>query len=196
MGALATADWILMGLIVMGGVAGFVRGLTREISRLICYLLSATAAWLTCVPVGQLLEDTLHVLPHNKILLAFILVFGGSWIFLWVLRLVASSLAEFHFKPALERIGGIVLGLSKNAAFLSLILLYMAVARPDSTYSGFLNHSLTGTWVQENMVPLYTEFAEARPDWYHPPDWSDGTAPWEPLQNAEQGNDRGDTQPE
>ena len=165
-------DYILCGGVAFGALAGFVRGLTRELARTICYAVSAAAAWYGCVILGDILVEKLNVMPSNRNLLAFILIFVGSYVILWGVRLIGRSIAQFEFRPVWEKLGGLLLGSLKNAVGLTLILLYTAHARPLLTYGTLIEGSHFGQKVENDLLPRYEKFAESHPEWYRPPLWT------------------------
>ncbi len=55
-------DMILGAFVGFGAIAGFVRGLTRELARTICYAISATVAWFGCTTLGEILVEKLNVI--------------------------------------------------------------------------------------------------------------------------------------
>lgn len=171
MGEFTSIDLILGAGAALGAIAGFARGLTRELIRTICYTVAVLVAWAGCIPLGDILLDKFSVLPDNRALLAFILLFFGTSIVLWGVRLISRTMADFSFKGPWERLGGLVLGAVKNTTGLTLLLLYAAYAQPLLSYGTLIESSRLGTLVETHLLPRYEKFAEDHPEWYLPPSW-------------------------
>lgn len=189
-------DWILLAFVGVGLVAGVVRGLARELVRTICYAVSALTAWMLCMPLGIILHERLKVLQGNQTLLAFILIFLATSIVLWLIRLLLRSFGDFSFNGMLERLGGGLVGGVKNLVAGLLLLLFSLQTRPNLSAAVALNTSFAGAWVESRILPQYQTFAEKYPRWYSPPSWGFSPEPEVETDDAEQGNDRGDSQPE
>ena len=119
MEAFTTIDLILGAGVALGAIAGFARGLSRELVRTLCYVTAILIAWIGCIPLGDTLLEKLRVLPGNRILLAFILLFVGTSSILWGLRVLFRTMADFSFKGPWERLGGLLLGSLKNTVGLA-----------------------------------------------------------------------------
>ena len=139
--------------------------------RTLCYVTAILVAWVGCIPLGDTLLEKLSVLPGNRVLLAFILLFVGTSSILWGLRVLFRTMADFSFKGPWERLGGLLLGSLKNTVGLTLLLLYTAYAQPLVSYGTLIEGSRFGTQVEAHLLPLYEKFAEEHPKWYLPPSW-------------------------
>jgi hypothetical protein len=152
-------DLILGTGVGLGAISGVVRGL------------AIATAWVGCIPLGDILVDKLNVLNDNRVLLAFILLFAGTSIVLWGVRVISRTMADFSFKGPWERLGGLLLGSLKNTIGLTLLLLYTAYAQPLLSYDTLIGNSHFGSLVEDRLLPQYEKFAEDHPEWYLPPSW-------------------------
>jgi len=77
---------------------------------------------------------------------------------------ICGSLADFHFKGPLERIGGAIGGTARAAGVSGLILLLLGLAPNANLQSLVVDQSVAGRFVTQYLRPLYGQLSERVPE--------------------------------
>lgn len=164
MPAFTTLDIILAGLLLVGLLRGSARGLSGELAGLIGIAVAGFAGWHLYAPLGKYLDDTTRMSALQADTVAFLIIIVGALIVLWAVSMVLKHIMEFAFKGALERFGGALIGFTRYAVILAVILLVVSQFASDERRRQITQDSLIGRHTMERIIPFYEDLVQRYPD--------------------------------
>ncbi|TDO16683.1 MULTISPECIES: CvpA family protein [Halomonas] len=124
--ALTWIDWLFVAVLVVTGLAGFVRGLIREALGLATWIIALLVARLLAPPVADLFSGVIDN-PDGRLVLAFVLViFAVILLGGFVIRLMHAAV-EWVGMGLANRLTGAAFGLAKGGAMLVLATILLGL---------------------------------------------------------------------
>ena len=119
-------DWIFVAVLVVTGLAGFLRGLVREALGLAAWIIALLAARFLAPPVAQLLSGVIDS-PDGRLVLAFVLVIFAVILLCGLVIRMVHAAVEWVGMGLLNRVTGTAFGVAKGTAILVLATLLMGL---------------------------------------------------------------------
>ncbi|WP_108444558.1 CvpA family protein [Halomonas denitrificans] len=119
-------DWIFVAVLVVTGLAGFMRGLVREALGLAAWIIALLAARLLAPPVAQLFTGVIDS-ADGRLVLAFVLVIFAVILLCGLVIRMVHAAVEWVGMGLLNRVTGTAFGLAKGTAILVLATLLMGL---------------------------------------------------------------------
>lgn len=124
--ALTWIDWIFVAVLVVTGLAGFLRGLVREALGLAAWILALLAARLLADPVAELLSGVIDN-ADGRLVLAFVLVIFAVILLCGIVIRLVHAAVEWVGMGFLNRVTGAAFGMAKGAAILILATILLSL---------------------------------------------------------------------
>ena len=160
-------DLAMLAVVALSALAGFVRGLAREMLGLAAWIIAALLAsrfYTSLLPLaGRWIDDGL-VADMACFLVTFVVILIG----LSLLATLFSRLVRLSLFGGIDRILGLGFGLVRGAALLVLAYIVLAFALPGDSWPDPLRQSRALPWVHAGAA-----FALART----PPRWRPNLPP-------------------
>lgn len=138
MTAFSVVDYVFMGVVLLGLLAGILRGFLKELYQGSAFLLAFLASVVFSLPVTEWAVRWIPSLEQFYFP-AFLLLFICSEILLLLILNVATKQDKKKKKPLKSRIAGAFLGLvngSLAVGFISWLLMMQRWIEPESLFSG------------------------------------------------------------
>lgn len=119
-------DWIFVAVLVVTGLAGFMRGLVREALGLAAWILALLAARFLAPPVADLLAGVIDS-PDGRLVLAFVLVIFAVILLCGLVIRMVHAAVEWVGMGLLNRVTGTAFGLAKGTAILILVTVLLSL---------------------------------------------------------------------
>lgn len=163
-------DYILIGLILIGALQGLKRGLSGELARVFCFILSLGAGWYFYEPLGTFIRNHTRLDGKGSQLSGFLIIIVSVIALFWIGLAILRSVLDFAFKGRIEKWGGLLIGVARMSLWITTALLAVTVWGNTSLYRVMIQESTIGQSFNETVVPLYKEMAEQRTGWPLPRD--------------------------
>ncbi|MEQ6917228.1 CvpA family protein [Halomonas aquatica] len=124
--ALTWIDWAFLTLLVVMGLAGFLRGLVREALGLAAWIIALLAARLLAEPVAELLSGIIDN-ADGRLVLAFVLVIFAVVLLCGIIIRMVHAAVEWVGMGFLNRVTGAAFGMAKGAAILVLATILLSL---------------------------------------------------------------------
>lgn len=167
---MSTLDIIIAAVLVVGLVRGLMTGIVRQAASLVGVILSFFISVRFAHPVGQGIVDVLDVSARVGAFLAFIIIFLGLQILIFILvRILEKALGALHLS-FINRLAGGLFGTLKVALVMSAVLLvfrFLGLPGTETRGSSILYEPVgsifpaTWNWLAEQlpeMEPLARRF--------------------------------------
>ncbi|QFU01368.1 Colicin V production protein [Halomonas sp. THAF5a] len=119
-------DWIFVAVLVVTGLAGFMRGLVREALGLAAWILALLAARLLAPPVADLLAGVIDS-ADGRLVLAFVLVIFAVILLCGLIIRMVHAAVEWVGMGLFNRVTGTAFGLAKGTAILVLVTVLLSL---------------------------------------------------------------------
>jgi len=169
-------DLIIVGVMAIGGLIGWRRGLVKQFIGLFSLIASFTAAYLYMDILGLWIEAQMNLPQESSVIVSFLLIFSGVFLGLSILGgFINRVIKAIPIIGWLNGIAGIGLGLLSTGLFLSLILYSLAmigfpsneVINSSTTYD-HIYHLFPHTWeIATHQFPELTDIQERFPTWFN-----------------------------
>ncbi|MDZ4198472.1 MAG: CvpA family protein [Kiritimatiellia bacterium] len=148
-------DALVVGLLLLGLIRGYVRGLSGELAQL-AGLAGIYLAVRNATPrVTSWLIDQGRSDAAQAEWIGLVLVIVASILVIWMIRRVLRSCLQFSFKGKVEKLGGALAGLL-IATLLAAILLVLAARSPwPALRQAVLLDSVAGEMANAHFLPMY-----------------------------------------
>jgi len=152
-------DIVALGLIAIGGIQGFFRGLSGELARLIGAIIAFVAGVSLHGPVGEWVLRNTRLENQTAHALAFVATVFLAVLIMLVLRLVIKRLIKVVFADGFDKTMGIVAGLARMSVIVCIIFLVMNLIPHAYLNRHFGEESAIGS-VVVRYVPTVRETLE------------------------------------
>ena len=169
-------DLTIIGVMAIGGLIGFRKGLVKQVIGLFNLIASFTVGYLYMDVVGLWLEAQLGIPQESSLIVGFLLIFFGVLFGLSIIGgFLNSVIRKIPIIGWLNHLAGIGVGLLSTGLFLSLALYLLAmVGFPSSevisasiTYEP-IYHLLPHAWeIATSQFPEITDIQERFPTWFN-----------------------------
>lgn len=159
--SLPVIDLIGLGYILLGALVGLKRGLSCELSRLASIVIAVFAGWRLHGPIGRMVEHVTRLEGTDAFLAGFLTVILGAGLLMALLRWALRKVMAMSFHPLVNRIGGGVAGGIRALLIASVLFIGVGMSRSNYLQRKFIDESVVGTFVMNNVLPLYTAFRES-----------------------------------
>ena len=156
---LNVVDIVALGLIVIGGIQGFFRGLSGELARLIGSIIAFVAGVSLHGPVGEWVLQNTRLENQTAHALAFVATVVLAVLIMLELRLVIKRLIKVVFADGFDKTMGIIAGLARMSVIVCIIFLAMNLIPHDYLNRHFGEESAIGS-VVVRYVPTVRETLE------------------------------------
>ncbi len=154
-------DLLSLGYILLAALIGLKRGLSCELSRLLSIGIAVFAGWRLHGPIGRMVAGVTRLEGTDAFLAGFLTVILGAGLLMAVLRWSLRKVMAMSFHPVVNRIGGGVAGGIRGLLIASVLFIGVGMSRSNYLQRKFIDESMVGTFVMDNVLPLYTAFREA-----------------------------------
>ncbi len=152
-------DIVALGLIAIGGIQGFLRGLSGELARLIGTVLAFVAGVALHGPVGEWVLKHTRLEDQTAHALAFVATVVLAIVIMLLLRLVIKRLIKIVFADGFDKTMGVAAGLVRMTVVVCIIFLIMNLVPHDYLNRHFGEESAIGSIVVR-YVPTVRETLE------------------------------------
>jgi len=119
-------DWIFVAVLVVTGLAGFLRGLVREALGLAAWIIALLAARFLAPPVAELLSGVIDS-ADGRLVLAFVLVIFAVILLCGIVIRMVHAAVEWVGMGLLNRVTGTAFGMAKGTAILILATILLSL---------------------------------------------------------------------
>lgn len=112
-------------LVFVGAIQGGFRGLSGELSRLVSLVVGFVTGISLYEPIGLWLSDRVDVQPRVGSMLAFLVTFGITLVFMAILRGLLRKTIRFVFTSGFDRITGVFAGMFRMGLLVFIFFLIM-----------------------------------------------------------------------
>ncbi len=152
-------DIVALGLIAIGGIQGFFRGLSGELARLIGVIVAFVAGVSLHGAVGEWILKNTRLMDQTAHAVAFIATVVLAVLIMLAIRLVVKRLIKVVFADGFDKTVGIVAGLARMSVVVCIIFLIMNLIPHDYLNRQFGERSAIGS-VVVRYVPTVRETLE------------------------------------
>ena len=156
---LSLVDIVALGLIAIGGIQGFLRGLSGELARLIGTILAFVAGVSLHGPVGEWILRNTRLEDQTAHAFAFVATVVLAIVIMLLLRLVIKRLIKVVFADGFDKGMGVLAGLARMSVVVCIIFLIMNLIPHDYLNRHFGEESAIGSIVIR-YVPTVRETLE------------------------------------
>jgi len=136
------ADYAILAVLALSVLMGLWRGFIGEVLALVCWILAFWAAWMFGPPLADRLSASIST-PSVRVLLAYVLSFVTVLIAGAIVSFLMRKLVEGSGLSGSDRLLGMVFGLVRGFALVTLIVLLM----------GFTPFRRDPWWNQSRLLP-------------------------------------------
>ena len=138
-------------------IRGLFRGLVKEISSIIGVFGGFYAAYTYYKTLAKLFSGLINDVSYLNIL-SFLIIFCGVLIVVSVLGVIIKYLLNIAFLGWVDRIGGLIFGITKAILIVSVLFISLTAFLPKG--SAFIKNSVLAphvSWVSENMAKVVSQ---------------------------------------
>jgi membrane protein required for colicin V production len=150
-------DIVIIVIVGYSLVRGLFRGLVKEVSSIIGVFGGFYAAYTYYGLFSRLLSKLIHDIAYLNIL-SFMIIFCIVLIVVSVLGVIIKYLLNIAFLGWVDRIGGVVFGITKGVLVVSVIFISLTAFLPKG--SAFIKNSMLAphvSWVSEKMAKVVSK---------------------------------------
>ena len=158
-------NWLFMNpfdiliIVILGYslVRGLFRGLVKEVSSIIGVFGGFYAAYTYYKILAKLLSGLINDVSYLNIL-SFLIIFCGVLMVVSVLGVIIKYLLNIAFLGWVDRIGGLIFGITKGILIVSVLFISLTAFLPKG--SAFIKNSVLAphvSWVSENMAKVVSQ---------------------------------------
>lgn len=118
-------ELIFIGLLALGGIMGFRKGLIAQVSMFLALLLGIWAAIHFSEFTGRYLSAWFNLQGDNAFLASFVVTFAAVVLLVYFVGKFASRLLKVMFLGWVDKLAGLLLGILKMALLLSVVLVIL-----------------------------------------------------------------------
>ncbi len=118
-------ELIFIGLLALGGIMGFRKGLIAQVSMFLALLLGIWAAIHFSEFTGRYLTAWFNLQGDNAFLASFVVTFAAVVLLVYFVGKFASRLLKVMFLGWVDKLAGLLLGILKMALLLSVVLVIL-----------------------------------------------------------------------
>lgn len=150
-----TADWVLVGILLVSTAISLRRGFVKEALSLLTWLVAFVVARLFAAQLSTLLAEQVSV-PSLRLGLAFLILFVGTLLLGSVVSFLLGELIRITGLSSTDRLLGMVFGFARGA-----LIVVIAVALLRLT-------PVTGDpWYQSSMlIPVFEQAEGQMREWF------------------------------
>jgi colicin V production protein len=119
------SELIFIGLLALGGIMGFRKGLIAQVSMFLALLLGIWAAIHFSEFTGRYLSAWFNLQGDNAFLASFVVTFAAVVLLVYFVGKFASRLLKVMFLGWVDKLAGLLLGILKMALLLSVVLVIL-----------------------------------------------------------------------
>jgi len=119
------SELIFIGLLALGGIMGFRKGLIAQVSMFLALLLGIWAAIHFSEFTGRYLSAWFNLQGDNAFLASFVVTFAAVVLLVYFVGKSASRLLKVMFLGWVDKLAGLLLGILKMALLLSVVLVIL-----------------------------------------------------------------------
>ncbi len=150
-------DILIIVILGYSLVRGLFRGLVKEVSSIIGVFGGFYAAYTYYKIVAKLFSGLINDVSYLNIL-SFLIIFCGVLIVVSVLGVIIKYLLNIAFLGWVDRIGGLIFGITKGILIVSVLFISLTAFLPKG--SAFIKNSELAphvSWVSENMAKVVSQ---------------------------------------
>ncbi|MFO7871392.1 MAG: CvpA family protein [Kiritimatiellia bacterium] len=149
-------------LLVIGGLLGYRRRLSGELSRMISVVAAFILGVYFCGPVSVWLIGHTRLTENTARLVGFIVTLVSVVAVMVFLRILLKRIMMVAFEPVTDRAGGVLAGLVRTAVLILIVFYLMILCPSDYLNRKFGNESAIGTIVKRNSSVLDETFEKSK----------------------------------
>lgn len=150
-------DILIIVILGYSLVRGLFRGLVKEVSSIIGVFGGFYAAYTYYKILAKLLSGLISDVSYLNIL-SFLIIFCGVLIVVSVLGVIIKYLLNIAFLGWVDRIGGLIFGITKGILIVSVLFISLTAFLPEG--SAFIKNSVLAphvSWVSEKMANVVSQ---------------------------------------
>ena len=150
-------DILIIVILGYSLVRGLFRGLVKEVSSIIGVFGGFYAAYTYYKILAKLFSGLINDVSYLNIL-SFLIIFCGVLIVVSVLGVIIKYLLNIAFLGWVDRIGGLIFGITKGILIVSVLFISLTAFLPKG--SAFIKNSVLAphvSWVSENMAKMVSQ---------------------------------------
>jgi len=150
-------DIVIIVILGYSLVRGLFRGLVKEVSSIIGVFGGFYAAYTYYGLLGKFLSRLIQDVAYLNIL-SFMIIFCGVLIIVSVLGVIIKYLLNIAFLGWVDRIGGVIFGITKGVLIVSVLFISLTAFLPKG--SAFIKNSVLAphvAWVSEKMAKVISK---------------------------------------
>ena len=150
-------DILIVVILGYSLIRGIFRGLVKEISSIIGIFGGFYAAYTYYKILAKLLSGLISDVAYLNIL-SFLIIFCGVLIVVSVLGVIIKYLLKIAFLGWVDRIGGLIFGITKGILIVSVLFISLTAFLPKG--SAFIKNSVLAphvSWVSEKMASVVSQ---------------------------------------
>lgn len=150
-------DIVIIVILGYSLVRGLFRGMVKEVSSIIGVFGGFYAAYTYYGHLGKLLSRLIQDVAYLNIL-SFMIIFCGVLIIVSVLGVIIKYLLNIAFLGWVDRIGGVIFGITKGVLIVSVLFISLTAFLPKG--SAFIKNSVLAphvAWVSEKMAKVISK---------------------------------------
>jgi membrane protein required for colicin V production len=150
-------DILIIVILGYSLVRGLFRGLVKEVSSIIGVFGGFYAAYTYYKILAKLLSGLINDVSYLNIL-SFLIIFCGVLMVVSVLGVIIKYLLNIAFLGWVDRIGGLIFGITKGILIVSVLFISLTAFLPKG--SAFIKNSVLAphvSWVSENMAKVVSQ---------------------------------------
>lgn len=173
MDVLTRVNWVdvlALILIIRISYVAFQDGLSHEIFPFLTTIFTITITLHYYTSLGEFL--TQGVLKFPLVLanfLAFTALAAVSWVVFKFLKIILDKIIKVQWHPAVEKVGGMVIGIMRSFVVVSLVLILLSVTPLSYLQRSIRERSLTGMYFLQIGYDVYGKTSKILP---HEPEGS------------------------
>lgn len=154
-GALNIIDLCALIYLAVAGLRGLFRGLTEELIALLRTVGALVASLFLYRLLGGVLFQFTRLSAQAAYIAAFFVVLIGAYILFFLMSMAVNKMLEPVVSGWTKRVGGVVLGMTKAAVGVALVLFLLNFWPHQSVRTAIREKSIAGAFVTEQGRALY-----------------------------------------
>lgn len=159
--SLPLIDLLSLAYLLVAALLGLKRGLSGELARVASMVLAVLAGWRLHGPLGEWFTTVTRLEGNDAVLAGFLTAVLGAAFVLALLRWFLRKIMALSFHPLVNRVGGILAGGLRGLLVVSMVFVGVSMCRVPYLQRKFIEESRVGTFVMNEVLPLYTAFSES-----------------------------------
>ncbi len=144
---LSIVDMVAFGVIAIGGIQGFFRGLSGELARLAGTVIAFFAGTLLHEPAGQWISTNTRLEERPAQAMAFIATVLLAVVIMILMQMLLKKVITLVFAPGFDKTAGVLAGLLRMGLFVCLFFIAMNLLPVDTLNQLFGDSSIVGRFV-------------------------------------------------